>query len=124
MDLHADDLHAWLDSASDAELDALSFGVVGIDVHGNVSRYNELEARMVGLVREHVLGRPFFGEVARCMDNSMVAHRIDSAVVAGESLDVSFDYVFALRSRVVPVKLRLLVDPDSPIHYLLVHRYP
>lgn len=78
---------------------------------------------MAGLLREHVLGRPFFSEVARCMDNSMVAHRVDAAVVAGESLDVSLDYVFALRSRVVPVKLRLLVNPDSSIHYLLVHRY-
>ncbi len=123
MDLQADDLHAWLDGASDAELDALSFGVIGIDSDGNVCRYSEREARMAGLLREHVLGRPFFSEVARCMDNNMVAHRIDAAAVAGESLDLSFDYVFALRSRVVPVKLRLLVDPDSPTHYLLVHRH-
>lgn len=123
MDLKADDLHTWLDGASDAELEALSFGVIGIDADGNVCRYSEHEARMAGLSREHVLGRPFFSEIARCMDNSMVAGRIDTAIAAGESLDLSFDYVFALRSRVVPVKLRLLVDPDFPIHYLLVHRH-
>lgn len=122
MDLKADNLRVWLDDASDSELDALGFGVVGIDDAGKVCRYSMTESRMSGLPRERVLGKAFFREVARCMDNSLVARRFDDAAAHGESLDISFDYVLAFRSQLTPVKLRLLSDPGSPTRYVLIYR--
>ncbi len=124
MDWVADNLHARLDKASDAELDALPYGVIGIDAEGKACRYSVFEARMAGLEREQVLGRHFFEEVGRCMNNSMVARRFDNALAKGESLDCVIDYVIAFKSQLTPVKLRLLSLPGSRLRYLLVQRQP
>ncbi len=122
MDLVADNLHLWLDGADDTELEALPFGVIGLDTAGLVRRYSELEARMAGLEREQVLGRPFFEEVARCMNNSLVAQRYSDASALNEPLDLLLDYVLAFKSQITPVKLRLLSDPGLSMRYLLVQR--
>ncbi len=122
MDWVAENLHALLDEASDAELDALPYGVIGIDVEGRACRYSAFEARMAGLEPRQVLGRHFFEEVGRCMNNSMVAHRFDNALAKGEPLDCVLDYVIAFKSQLTPVKLRLLSDPQARLRYLLVWR--
>ncbi len=122
MDLVAENLHVWLDEAQDRELDALPFGVIGLDEAGLVCRYSAAEARMAGLEREQVLGRHFFNEIGRCMNNSLVAKRFSDALAGNDRLDLLFDYVLAFRSQLTPVKLRLLSDPGSRIRYLLVQR--
>lgn len=122
MDFATDNLHALLDATSDAGLDALSFGVIGLDAVGLVCRYSAPEARMAGLQREHVLGQPFFPEIGRCMNNSLVAQRYANARAAGETLDEIIDYVMAFRSQLTPVKLRMLANPQSKVQYLLVQR--
>ena len=124
MDWVANNLHAWLDDASDAELDGLPYGVIGLDAEGKACRYSAYEARMAGLEPEQVLGRHFFEEVGRCMNNSMVARRFDNARAKGEPLDCVIDYVLAFRSQLTPVQLRLLSDPGSRLHYLLIQRQP
>ncbi len=122
MDLLSDNLHAWLDGAGDNELDSLPFGVVGIDFEGRVSRYSNYEARMAGLAASEVIGRHFFDEIARCMNNGLVAKRLDDALARGETLDATIDYVFALRNQITPVRLRMLSATTSPMRYLLVQR--
>lgn len=122
MDWVAENLHARLDEASDDELDALPYGVIGLDSEGKACRYSAFEARMAGLEREHVLGRHFFEEIGRCMNNSMVAHRFDNALAKGEPLDCVIDYVLAFKSQLTPVKLRMLSQPGSRLRYLLVQR--
>ncbi len=124
MDWVADDLLTRLDEASDADLDALPYGVIGLDADGKVCRYSTFEARMAGLEREQVLGRHFFDEVGRCMNNSMVARRFDNALASGEALDCILDYVIAFKTQLTPVKLRLLSDPAARLRYLLIHRQP
>ena len=100
---------------SDAELDALSYGVVEMDRHHTVLRYNAAESRHAGLPPSRVVGRNFFREVAPCCDNEHVAQRYESV-----ELDATIDYTFSLRMKPVPVKLRMLKSAASPHLFLLV----
>ena len=114
--------HSELQRCSDVELDALAFGVIGMDEGGVVQRYNSFEAQAAGLSRERVIGQPLFTAVAPCMNNFMVAQRFDDALASGTTLDAAIDYVLTLRMRPVKVKLRLLAAPGVAIRYVLVQR--
>jgi len=116
------DLLRWLAQASDADLDTLDFGTIGIDAAGVVCRYNRFEATAAGLSAARVLGHPLFTVVAPCMNNFLVAQRFEDAMASGGSLDATIDYVLTLRMRPVKVKLRLLAIPDASIRWVLVHR--
>ncbi len=122
IDLAADALHSWLDLANDDDLDQLPFGVVGIDREGRASRYNQYEARHARFQPSDVIGRKFFEEIARCMDNGMVAGRFAQAIQRNEALDSTIDYLIAFRSAKTRAKLRLLHAPASPTSYLLLER--
>jgi photoactive yellow protein len=111
-----------LQQLSDAELDMLEFGVIGIDASDVVRRYNALESRLAGLSPQRVLGHPLFTVVAPCMNNFMVAQRFVDATTAALPLDVTIDYVLTLRMRPVKVKLRLLATPGEGMRYVLVLR--
>ena len=115
-------LHQELDLCSNDELDALDFGVIGIDSDGVVQRYNSLESKAAGLSAQRVLGQPLFTVVAPCMNNFMVAQRFEDALSSGTALDDTIDYVLTLRMRPVKVKLRLLAAPDVASRYVLVQR--
>lgn len=108
-------LAARLSALADAELDALPYGVVEMDLAGHVLRYNATEARYSGLPREWVQGRHFFRDVAPCSNNRHVAGRYEQA-----SLDETLAYTFALRMKPVPVTLRLLKKVGSARMFLLV----
>lgn len=122
MDIDAENMHAWLDAASDDQLNALPFGVIAIDHEEVVVRYNDYESRQAKLSREEVLGRPLFLEVAPCMNNALVARRFTEATEKSLVLDAMLDYVLAFRSRLTPVKLRLLSSPISVSRYVLIKR--
>lgn len=115
------ELHAQLDRCSNDELDALDFGVIGIDAASVVQRYNSFESKAAGLSSQRVLGQPLFTVVAPCMNNFMVAQRFEDALASGSALDVTIDYVLTLRMRPVKVKLRLLAGV-GPNRYVLVQR--
>ena len=115
-------VHSELDRCSDVELDALTFGVIGMDEVGVVERYNSFESKAAGLSRERVIGQSLFAAVAQCMNNFMVAQRFDDALANGTTLDAAIDYVLTLRMRPDKVKLRLLAAPGVAIRYVLVQR--
>ena len=115
-------LQAELDRCSSEELDALEFGVIGIDAAGVVRRYNLFESKAAGLSSPRVLGQPLFTVVAPCMNNFMVAQRFEDALASNSALDVVIDYVLTLRMRPVKVKLRLLAAPGGIHRYVVVHR--
>lgn len=94
------------------------FGVVGMDREGRVVVYNDFEARAAGLPAASVLGEDFFGSVALCMNNFMVAQRFEDE----ETLDATIDYVLTLRMRPTRVRLRLLQAPRARLRYVLVER--
>ena len=101
-----------------SELDALPFGVIGFDLSGEVQAYSATESRLAGLSPERVVGRHFFGAVAPCMNNFMVAQRFEDET----ELDETIDYVLTLRMRPTQVKLRLLKSAAVPLSYVLVQR--
>ena len=111
-----------LERLNEADLDALDFGVIGIDAEGIVRRYNAFESKAAGLSSQRVLGQPLFTVVAPCMNNFMVAQRFEDALTGGVPLDVTIDYVLTLRMRPVKVKLRLLAAPAGALRYVLVQR--
>jgi photoactive yellow protein len=111
-----------LASASDSELDQLSFGVIAFDAEGLVQRYNKFESEAAGLSPPRVLQHPLFTLVAPCMNNYLVAQRFEDALVHATPLDAVIDYVLTLRMRPTKVKLRLLSTPGLVLRYVLVHR--
>jgi len=107
-----------LELLCDAELDALDFGVIKMDLEGRIVSFNRCESEAVGLSRERVLTRNFFAQIGPCTDNALVAGRFRGAV----ELDAELDYVFALRMQHTPVRLRLLKSARAASMYLLVRR--
>ncbi len=111
-----------LEEATDDELDALPFGVIGFDSQGVVRRYNAFESKAAGLSIQRVVGNDLFTVVAPCMNNYLVAQRFEDAADDGSRLDATIDYVLTLRMRPVKVKLRLLAPPGATTRYVVVHR--
>ncbi|CAH2602526.1 Phosphonate transporter [Rhodovastum atsumiense] len=111
-------LHDWLHASSTQAIDALPFGVVGMVPDGIVAIYNKAESSIAGLTPDRVIGRHFFSSVAPCTNNHMVAGRFDSE----PEIDDTIDYVFTLRMRSTPVRLRLLKHPGCQYMYLAVER--
>ena len=100
-----------------AAMDALPFGVVGLDGENMVEVYSAHEERYSGLSRDIVMGRHFFVEVAPCMNNFLVAERLGE-----ETLDVTLPYVLTFRMRPTPVRLRLLRATGATRRWVLVLR--
>ena len=111
-----------LDAMSDAELDALDFGVIGFDPVGVVRRYGAHESKSSGLSPQRVLGLSLFNEVAVCMNNYMVAQRFEDAAADGSELDATIDYVLTLRMRPVKVRLRMLAGPGVTGRFVAIDR--
>ena len=107
-----------LEAAQDDALQSASFGLIAMSPDGVVRLYNAAESRLAGLSPDKVVGRHFFSAVAPCTNNYMVAHRFESEPV----LDDIIDYVFTLRMKPTPVRLRLLKRPGARDMYLLVQR--
>ena len=107
-----------LETMSEADRDALPFGVVGFAANTIVQVYNATEARMSGLDPATVVGVPFFDAVAQCMNNFMVAQRFEDE----PEIDDIFPYVLTLRMRPTRVRLRLLASAEMPRRYLLIER--
>jgi photoactive yellow protein len=53
---------------SEAEFDALPFGIIRIDREGKILEYNAFEEQISGRTRDDVVGKNFFTEVAPCTD--------------------------------------------------------
>lgn len=105
-----------LEATSDTELDALPFGVIKMDKAGIVVAYNLFESAAAGISPDRVIGFHCFTVVAPCTNNYMVASRFEDEL----ELDVAMDYVFTLRMRATPVRLRLLKSADVAHMYMLV----
>jgi len=118
MQFDQSDLLATLEAASDADLDAQDFGVIGLAADGTVARYNTWETRCANLDRHWVMGRDFFNDVGICMNNFLVAQRFDEE----PTLDEQLDYVLTYRMRPTPVRLRLLAAPGARHRWIVVTR--
>ena len=86
-----------LDALTDEELDALPFGVIGLDGEGHIARYNMAEARFARLDRAQVVGRSFFDEVARCTKTPEFHGRFEKIKSDPTPTRIRFEFVFAFR---------------------------
>ncbi len=116
LTLNDTDIFPQLDRMDSSQLDALSFGVIRMDLDGKVTGYNLVEAALSGLSAQQVLGKNFFNQVAPCTNNYLVAHRFQEE----QNLDATIDYVFTLKMRPTKVVLRLLKQSESKQQYVLV----
>lgn len=115
-------LRQQLHDADDETLDALSFGVIGFDEGGRVTRYNVFESQLSGLSPERVKGKHLFTAVAPCMNNPLISGRFRDARNGAHALDETIDYVLAFKIRPVAVKLRMLYGPGSHTGFLVIRR--
>jgi photoactive yellow protein len=111
-------LFDWLYTATAAELDRQAFGIIVMSLDGTVEHYGATEGRYAGLTPSRVVGRNFFGSVAPCTNNFMVAERF----LREPQLDDTIDYVFTLRMSPQKVRLRMLKRPTSRQMFLAVER--
>ena len=113
-----------LDALTDEELDALPFGVIGLDGEGRIARYNMAEARFARLDRGQVVGRSFFGEVARCTDTPEFRGRFERIKSEGTPTRVRFEYVFAFRfgAQKVDVDMGSVSGTSATRVYLCINR--
>jgi photoactive yellow protein len=114
-----------LDERSDADLDALPYGVVCLDAEGTILRYNLAESRWARLDRNQVLGRKFFTEVAPCTCTEAFEGRFSAFVAssAGAPGRVErFDYFFDFKFGGQEVSVEILRAVSAPRYYLLINR--
>lgn len=112
-----------VDEMTDTELDALPFGVVGLDAEGTILRYNLYESRLARLDRNQVLGREFFGEVAPCTAVESFGGRFWRMVQKGEAATIErFDFVFDFRFGAQQVAVEIVPLPSVGRYYLLINR--
>ncbi|AMM18658.1 phosphonate transporter (plasmid) [Burkholderia sp. PAMC 28687] len=107
-----------ISEATEAELDALPFGVIAFTSDSIVTSFNQAESKAAGLSASRVVGKHFFQEVAPCMNNFMVAQRFEDE----NKLDDIISYVLTLRMRPTPVRLRLMKSDEDIKRFLLVER--
>jgi photoactive yellow protein len=80
-----------IEQMAPATVDNLPFGVIRLNAGGKVMFFSESERRLSGY-RKDVLDRPFFSEIAPCMNNTFFKQRIDDALAKG-TLNMTFDHI-------------------------------
>lgn len=110
-DYHEPQLARAVEGLSREQIDRLPFGAIRLDPEGTVTFYSEAERRLSGFGDRDRLGRPFFSEIAPCMDTPGYRGRIERALAAGR-LDLEFTHVgdFSDRDRELTVRVQSAGD--------------
>ena len=111
-----------IDSVNEGELDSLPFGVIQLDAHGVVLRYNACEARLSGLKKQNVVGKNFFKQVAPCTDMQEFHGRFSKGVADGE-LHCTFRYHFAFKKNPCDVTVTLFYNDRDQTAWVLVQPF-
>jgi photoactive yellow protein len=111
-----------VNSISEKELDSLAYGVIQLDGAGTVLRYNAYEAELSGLVRQRVIGKNFFKEVAPCSDIKEFYGRFQEGVTAGE-LHCTFRFHFPFKKNPRDVTITLLYNNRDQTVWVLVQPF-
>ena len=112
---------AQIPTMSDAELDALPFGVICLDAAGKVLRYNLAEARMARLDRAQVVGKNFFRRIAPCTATPEFEGRVRAFFTSEQPME-RFGYLFDFKFGAQHVDIELVRVPVNDRVYLLVNR--
>ena len=109
-----------LSKLTDSELEALDFGVTGLDDEGLVTKYNTYLVNLSGVSIQKAVGFHYFSNVAPCMNNFMVAQKLEDAIDESTPLDETMNYVLSVRMKPTKVKLRLIHDSKLSASYVLI----
>ncbi|WP_295886327.1 EAL domain-containing protein [uncultured Thiohalocapsa sp.] len=107
-----------LDTLSEAELDALPVGAIRVDADGKILFYSRTEASLTGRVRDEVLGRNFFRDVAPCTAVPEFYGRFRQGVLAGQ-LSSTFEFVYDFDMHPVRVRIHMR-DAQSDGEYWII----
>lgn len=103
--------------------DSLPVGVIALDPESRVVIFNRHEERLAGRVRERVLGKRFFDEVAPCMNVRELAGAFFDQVNAGmldTRIDFSFPFPTVSQPRDVVVRMVSFLANGVPHALLMV----
>jgi photoactive yellow protein len=101
-----DDPENPLQRVSADEVARLPYGAAELDRDGKVVAYNDTEPDDFGPPRPSLVGRDFFGEVARWAGNSLLERQFRNGVASGD-LNVVFDCAVARLPHKVRVHLKV-----------------
>ncbi|TAG14696.1 MAG: photoactive yellow protein [Sphingobacteriia bacterium] len=108
----------WLENQEPNQYDELSFGIVKMNIDGQVVFYNKQESQITGIDPAFAVGKLFFTQIAPCTNNFMVSEKYKQI-----ELDEELDYLFTHITTPTRVRLRLLKSAASQHQYMLVHKY-
>ncbi|BDE07598.1 hypothetical protein WPS_28740 [Vulcanimicrobium alpinum] len=107
----------------ETEVDALPFGLIGVDATGTIEQYNAYESRLARLSKERVIGRNFFRDVAPCTAVKEFQGRFERfAAEPGDGAE-SFDFEFRFPFGRQFVNITFLRSAKSGQIKILVNRY-
>jgi photoactive yellow protein len=89
----------------------LPFGLVKLDLQGNILEYNMAEGQIAGVDASWAIGKNFFEEVAVCTKTAAFYGRFVEGVKKG-FLNTVFDYTFDHRSNNARVRVHMVTVPD------------
>jgi photoactive yellow protein len=89
----------------------LPFGLVKLDMQGNILEYNMAEGQIAGVDASWAIGKNFFEEVAVCTKTAAFYGRFVEGVKKG-FMNTVFDYTFDHRSNNARVRVHMVMVPD------------
>ncbi len=114
------DIVQTLSKMSDETLNTLDFGVTGLDNEGLVKNYNNYLVNLSGVSIQKAMGYHYFSNVAPCMNNFMVAQKLEDAIDEKVQFDETINYVLSVRMKPTKVKLRMIHDINLSMSYVLI----
>jgi photoactive yellow protein len=112
-------LIAAADGMTAEELDTLPYGMIQLDAHGRILRFNAVESRLAALPQQQQIGKHFFTEVAPCTKVQEFYGRFREGVVR-EALDTSFQFHFAFKQNPRHVTVRLFYSRRTKSVWVMV----
>ena len=108
-----------VDDYTNAQLDALPFGAIQLDVDGQILRFNEYEANLSNRRAPDTVGRHFFRDVAPCTNVREFYGRFREGIDRGE-LNATFDYHFAFQHAPRDVRVTLFYSAPTSTVWVFV----
>lgn len=103
--------------------DSLPVGIIVLDRRGHVVVFNREEERLAHRQRDKVVGRPFFTEVAPCMNVKELGKTFERDIEYHElrvTTEFSFPFPFLDQPRDVLVRMLSFVVEDAPYGCLMI----
>ncbi len=108
-----------VDGLAPDALDALPFGMIQLDVKGNILSFNKTEAALARLNQQRQIGKNFFEEVAPCT-RVKEFYGVFASGVARKSLYETFGFVFKFEHGWRNVAVTLMYSQVNQAVWVLV----